>query len=463
MKRFTLRRLGALLAGLTIAPVIACGPAAQAAWAAQAAPAAAPAITFQATTHLTTQGDTALTYTGYMNGESFQQDGLTSYNGWEYTAYWDSSGHVNVSRRPLPSGSWQNVVLTDYTTTSTDSHNVICIGIAHSDGTIHLAFDMHDSTLRYRKSISGLAANPSSHPWTASDFGATQSQLTGSTLTQLTYPAFINAPGGRLQLALRVGASGSGNEVLYEYDSPSWIYVGEFIDGVTRSQNAYLFGIEYDRNGRLDVTWCWRETPDASTNHDLMYAYSDDLGRTWYNSAGTKIGTSGSSFITSASPGVTVWAIGQDRGLMNQESQVVDSNGVVHVLASQLPASAASQSDFSTARNTAVLVHYYRDTSGVWHQIYSPFLERSARSDIGVDSSNDIYTVGGDSTTHKLHIATASAASGWTDWTLKSTSAAIYYSDALIDHPQLSASNRLTIFMPEFGGSTIDIQDWAVG
>jgi hypothetical protein len=210
------------------------------------------------------------------------------------------------------------------------------------------------------------------------------------------------------------------------------------------------------------VTWCWRETPDASTNHDLMYAYSDDRGRTWYNNAGTKIGTSGSSYITSASPGVTVWTIGQDRGLINQESQAVDSNGVVHVLASQLPASAASQSNFTTARNTAVLVHYYRDTSGVWHQISSPFLERSARSDIGVDSSNNIYTVGGDSTTHKLHIATASAASGWTDWTLKSTSSAIYFSDALIDHPQLSAGNRLTIFIPEYGGAAIDIQDWAV-
>ena len=67
-------------------------------------------------THLTMHGDTALTYTGYMNGESFQQDGLTSYNGWEYTAYWDSSGHVNVSRRQLPSGAWQDAVLTDYTT-----------------------------------------------------------------------------------------------------------------------------------------------------------------------------------------------------------------------------------------------------------------------------------------------------------------------------------------------------------
>ena len=44
------------------------------------------------------------------------------------------------------------------------------------------------------------------------------------------------------------------------------------------------------------------------------------------------------------------------RGIGCIRAQIV-RNGVVHVLASQLPASAASQSDFTTARNTAVLVH----------------------------------------------------------------------------------------------------------
>ena len=82
--------------------------------------AAAPTVTQTSVTVLTTTGRTALTYTGYMNGESFQQDGITTVAGWQYSAFWDQSGHVNLSRRQLPGGAWQNLRLTDYTTTSTD-------------------------------------------------------------------------------------------------------------------------------------------------------------------------------------------------------------------------------------------------------------------------------------------------------------------------------------------------------
>ncbi|WP_344938526.1 BNR repeat-containing protein [Sphaerisporangium flaviroseum] len=454
LKRFNpLCRL-AVVAALALVGLVA-GPAPQAG-------AAAPGVTAQGTTLLTSRGHTALTYTGYMNGESFQQEGITSYRGWQYAVYWDSSSHVNISRRQLPSGGWQNLTLTDYTTTSTDSHNVISLGISRADGTIHLAFDMHASTLRYRRSVAGLANDPGRFSWTADAFGATQSQLTGSTVTTVTYPAFIDAPGGRLQLALRTGTSGSGDEVLYEYAGGSWSHLGRFLDGVSNNQNAYLFGIEYDGGGRLHMTWTWRETSNASTNHDLMYAYSTDLGRTWRNNSGAVIGTTGSRSITSASAGVKVWSIGQNRGLINQESQVVDGSGVVHVLASHLPAGAASQSDFTTARETAVLVHYHRDTSGGWHQTYTPFLERSSRGDIGVDSGNNLYVVSGDSKTHKLHIQTASRSSGWSDWTLRYTSAAIYFSDPLLDHAHLRDDNLLTIFTPQYGGSRIDIQDWKV-
>ena len=66
-------------------------------------------------------------------------------------------GYATITRRRLPTGGWQNLRLTDYRTTSTDSHNVICIGIAPQDGSIHLAFDMHSSALRYRRSVTGLA------------------------------------------------------------------------------------------------------------------------------------------------------------------------------------------------------------------------------------------------------------------------------------------------------------------
>ncbi|MBG0567991.1 BNR repeat-containing protein [Actinoplanes aureus] len=449
MKRFT------AIALLTITLVVAAAPPAAA---------AAPTVTHTSTTVLTTNGRTALTYTGYMNGESFQQDGIVTFAGRQYAAFWDQSGYVNLSRRQLPSGAWQNLRLTDYMTSSTDSHNTISIGIAPADGTIHLAFDTHSSQFGYRRSVAGLAT---SSTWSTGGFGAVQTRLTGTSMDVVTYPQFFAHPDGTLQLAIRTGYSGTGDEVLYEYRAGAWSYVGEFIDGTTAGNNAYLFGIEYDNydpaNPLLHVTWTVRETSNASTNHDLYYAYSKDKGRTWRNNAGTVIATTGSSPLRSDAANLRVWNIGQNRGLINQESQVVDAGGVVHVLASHLPAAAASNSDFTAARNSAVLVHYWRDkASKVWHQTYTPFLERLSRGDIAVDARDNLYVASGDSTTRKLHIQTASKASGWTDWTIRYTSSAVYYSDPLIDHQRLRSLGTLSIFAPRYGGSQIDVQDWSV-
>ncbi|GAA0457180.1 hypothetical protein Aca07nite_51010 [Actinoplanes capillaceus] len=449
MKRFTLAALVAIPAVM-----LAALPAA----------AAAPTVTHSSTTVLTTSGRTALTYTGYMNGESFQQDGIVTYQGWQYAAFWDQSGYVNLSRRQVPSGAWSNLRLTDYVTSSTDSHNTISIGIAPSDGTIHLAFDTHSSQFRYRKSVAGLATAAA---WSTAGFGAVQTKLTSTSMDVVTYPQFFAHPDGTLQLAIRTGYSGTGDEVLYEYRSGAWSYIGEFIDGTTAGNNAYLFGIEYDNYDPaaplLHVTWTVRETSNASTNHDLYYAYSKDKGRTWRNNAGTVIATTGSTPLASNNAGLKVWTIGQNRGLINQESQVVDAAGIVHVLASHLPASAASNTDFTAARESAVLVHYWRDkASKVWHQTYTPFLERSARGDIAVDAKDNLYVVSGDSSTRKLHIQTASKASGWTDWVIRYTSSAIYYSDPLIDHQRLKSLGTLSFFAPRYGGSQIDVQDWSV-
>lgn len=433
---------------------------------AQPATAAAPTVTHSSTTVLTTNGRTALTYTGYMNGESFQQDGIVTYKGWQYSAFWDQSGYVNLSRRHLPSGRWSNLRLTDYATTSTDSHNVISIGIAPSDGTIHLAFDSHASQLRYRRSIAGLANSPSTTAWAASSFGAVKTRLTSTTsMDVVTYPQFFSHPDGTLQLAIRTGYAGNGDEVLYEYKSSAWTYLGKFIDGTTAGDNPYLFGIEYDHYNPADpllhVTWTVREPGGPSTNHDLYYAYSKDKGRTWRNNAGGVVAITGRSPLPANANSLKVWGIGQNRGLMNQESQVVDAAGNVHVLASHLPAAAADNADFTSARESAVLVHYWRDkASKIWHQTYTPFREGSARGDIAVDAADNLYVVSGDSSTKKLHIETASKASGWTDWTIRYASSAIYYSDPLIDHQRLKALGTLSIFATRYGGSQIDVQDW---
>jgi BNR repeat-containing family member len=320
---------------------------------------------------------------------------------------------------------------------------------------------MHSNRFKYRRSATGMATSPASATWSASGFGAVQNSLAGTNMPTVTYPQFFAAPDGTLQMAIRTGSSGNGDEVLYEYRSGSWSYIGEFIDGTSFDNNPYLFGIEYDREGLLHVTWTVRETSNGSSNHDLFYAYSRDKGRSWRDNAGTVVATAGSNPLDSNAAGLRVWPNSQNRGLMNQESQVVDAAGVVHVLSSHLPANTPSITDFNTARNSAVLVHYWRDkASKRWNQRYLGYTEGLSRGDIAVDSRDNLYIVSGHSGSHVLQIATASKASNWADWTVRNRSVANYMSDPLIDHARLKTHNVISIYTPYTGGSRIEVQNW---
>jgi hypothetical protein len=427
---------------------------------------AAPNVSKIGDTVVTSNGLTDASFTGYLNGESFQQDGIVTFNNWQYTAFWSSDRHVNIARRELPSGSWQTIELTDYTNTVNDSHNTISIGISGQDGTIHLAFDHHGDTLRYRKSVAGLATNPGNHAWNASKFGAVTNQLTGTAINDVTYPRFLTAPDGRLQFFFRTGTSGDGDTPMYEYNNGTWSSLGLFIQSRTASPNLcpYYFGFNYDSNGRLHVSWTWRDTPNASTNFNIMYVYSDDNGRTWRNNAGAVIGTTGSNPVKPGTAGIVVWTIGQNRGLINQESQTVDQLGRVHIVASHMPDSEGADSNFTNARNKAYVFHYWRDTNGVWSRSQVPHMPGVSRSDIGVDSNNNIYLVMPSSLDGATRIATANAAANWTDWRIvHSEPRARFASEPLIDHARLKSQGILSFVQPEIGNSRIAVLDFNVG
>lgn len=65
-----------------------------------------------------------------LNGESFQQDALVSFNGFQYAVLWTvapsniSVRHATVSRRPLQSDHWESLTLTDYDQTEDDGHDM---------------------------------------------------------------------------------------------------------------------------------------------------------------------------------------------------------------------------------------------------------------------------------------------------------------------------------------------------
>ncbi|MHC4626954.1 MAG: BNR repeat-containing protein, partial [Planctomycetota bacterium] len=273
-----------------------------------------------------------------INGLSFQQDAIVTHGEHQYVVYYDGKRRVCLARRELPRGRWRIMRFADYDFKSNDAHNTISMGICPKDGTIHLAFDHHGHSLHYRVSRKDGAHNPTDAAWDTSLFGPVISQLEAGKPIKITYPRFWQTPDGGLQFCYRRGGSGNGDRMLVDYDAESGLWVntrqidsgrGLFQDsmGDSRSRCSYPNGYNYGPDGKLHATWVWRESSQGS-NHDLMYAYSRDRGRTWLNNKGEPLG--GPPGLNS--PGITVVPIDRLHGLMNTHGHAVDSKGRVHVV-----------------------------------------------------------------------------------------------------------------------------------
>lgn len=283
---------------------------------------------------------------------NFGPGSLWTHRGWQYAAYWDDARRVSVARRKLPAGVWSVVSLPGYQRTENlnrgkagpkargfgDGHEKVSMGIS-PDGIIHLAFDHHVSTLHYRTTKVGVANAPAAHPWTADLFGPVQDHLETESIVGVTYPKFTS-DGMQLSLHLRLnGGSGSGDSHFMQYAKGQWItsdpsaskVIDKHWSGGNGTVNAYPHGM-VSQDSRCHLTWCWRDTPNAATCHDLCYAYSDDQGKTWQNNRGKQIGETGSQFITADSPDVAAVEIAPGTSYVNGGSMTVDRTGRVHVL-----------------------------------------------------------------------------------------------------------------------------------
>lgn len=103
--------------------------------------------------------------------------------GWQYCAvYIDhviGERRVQLSRRRLPAGPWESIVFEDHTQVEDDGHNVICIGICHQDGSLHMSWDLHSSVFNYRRSLRDLTSDPASALWSTDSFGPVEHDLPG--------------------------------------------------------------------------------------------------------------------------------------------------------------------------------------------------------------------------------------------------------------------------------------------
>lgn len=85
-----------------------------------------------------------------INCYAFQQDAITSFNGWQYAAFYSPLSedapeplYIHIARRHLPGGEWEVLLFNDYPQTVDDGHNTIQLGICRGNGTIHLSYDHH--------------------------------------------------------------------------------------------------------------------------------------------------------------------------------------------------------------------------------------------------------------------------------------------------------------------------------
>ncbi|KAI0028407.1 hypothetical protein K488DRAFT_80693 [Vararia minispora EC-137] len=341
----------------------------------------------------------------HLNGESYQQDALITYQSashfmrfwccWQYATFWvvdttnASIRHATLARRQLLSRAsldWEMVTFTDYNQTEDDGHDTISIGISAGDGTIHMSFDHHDNRLKYRVSEYGIASHPAEITWNSSLFGEILDHLPGTehlnateVFGSVTYPRFLStpsilSPAADLIFELRIGRSGLGDDWLYEYTPwKGWSLIGKYLLGV--NNNAYINGLDFDNEGNMATTWTYRDFVNDSgqdvavqtgpngpeNNHDLDFALSPNFGRTWLNTWGQPIANIPDGIpISPNSAGITIFSIPKYGGILNQESQVIDAQGRIHVL------------NRENTTGTEQWYHYWRSTRSYWTRTAFP-------------------------------------------------------------------------------------------
>ncbi|MER6266537.1 BNR repeat-containing protein [Streptomyces sp900105755] len=457
MKRRTV--LGAAFAGALATPAgtaRAAGPG--------------PSVSRQQTTRLDAQAIYFVSYDGLVNNNSFQKNGLFTYQGCQYAGWYTSTGAAVIGRRVLGGSSWSTVTLA-HRLKSSDSHNVISMGVSRTDGRLHITMDSHSDGFFYVKSVAGLLDDPGATPWTSAVLGAVQTSLDGLPLTsQFTYPQFVQTPEGGLQLSYRVGVSGNGRNALAEYGGSGWTALGEWSSstgtytsahGSSTARNMYLHGIDYDAGGRLHAFFTWREqsasvmcSSGGIANHDTGYVHSTDRGRTWRNDAGVLVATTGSSdTVAVTDSGLVVDSLDPDHSLMNQESQWTDSAGLPHAIISYVPGRFGQCTTDYVADRTANgrAFHLRKNSAGTWQKTEIPVaLNSSQRTKLVLDTYDNAYAV-----LPYGRIAGASKASGYSDWALLHDGSGLNaFGEVVVDELRVRADNVLSFMYQETSSGT---------
>ena len=441
------------------------------------------------------------TYGRAINGISFQTRILPKFDGYEYTAWYDTTGSgtttqtIWLARRSVTNtmvGPWEK-----FNTGSTfingksswDAHDIVSLGISPVDGTLAFRVGYARTYVALPPLRHGPLHHEQSRVGNAGMMNPEQNWLVNSSspVGNVTYPMFLNNPSGALIFRVSHwqherrgslpeylhpgrGQLDCGHKILCE-GGHLYRHASHRQHRLSTSRNPYENNFDFSPDGVLHHTWTYREAADAA-NHDLDYAYSPDNGVTWFNNDGTKIAdTSLGQSINVNSPGIIFKVLDSRQRLINQQAQCVDNDGRVHVLAlhrrAEPDAAWVSGDSVFSVVDTAYF-HYFRDPiTHVWSQRRIPWtvFPVGSRPKLGYDAQGNLYGVylsyASTNTdvvpgyaNGKLVIATASKASQYTDWQIACSLPNDLNGEPLIDQTRLLADNILSVFIQENSVST---------
>ncbi len=244
-----------------------------------------------------------------INTVVFRKNSLVSYKENQFISYYDADGFVIIGKRKLTDTAWQ-LKKTAYKGNIADAHNSISI-MADGEGFLHLAWDHHNSILKYCKSIEPLSLE-------LTEMGP----MTGEE-KKVSYPEFYKMPGGNLLFFYRDGSSGNGNLVINKYNltDKKWTRLQSSLINGEGKRNAYWQAC-VDVRGAIHISWVWRENPDVASNHDMCYAVSYDGGLSWQKSNGEKY-----QLPVTINSAEKIVSISQNTELINQTSMCTDAAG----------------------------------------------------------------------------------------------------------------------------------------
>jgi len=232
----------------------------------------------------------------------------------QYVAYYNADQQVVIAERRLGSDEW---FFRELPLNARWNNHVGIKGLAiDAKGYLHLSGNMHAMPLVYWRTTEPydsprLKAEGRHHIETLERID----RMVGEKEDRVTYENFRELPDGRLTFWYRYGRSGQGQRIINVWDAEEmgWQRLMDepLFDGLGEV-NVYPSGPIQGPDGNYHFIFMWRETPDARTNHQMSYVWSEDMVN-WRTAAGDAVALP----ITRRTEGVVVDPLPPLKGMIN--------------------------------------------------------------------------------------------------------------------------------------------------